>query len=965
MESGPQKNSLDPVPTDTLSIRGRGPDSKERREGGLGYFARQWKIIFAAALVLMCLPAPPTFGQTYNLGAFWRQQGCSTISYVGGSNPGVANSTTTTASLSVTSGELVVAGVYFGNAVNTVQAASTITVSDSLGNTWYAGPVENNAYAGNPFYGYSGEQLWFSSITVPGSDTVTATQTGNSNPYTGVFLAAYSGVATSNPVDASAGQIAPTAGTTTVSTGNLTATESCADLVVALFDYEDTPPLTPSGGWTSRQSATSGTALFALIQDDLPGGAAKNAVVNASATETSQDNSWAASEIAFRAAGSTTPAQPTQIAFTTSGQTLSDWSCSSAVTVQSESSGAAATPPQSPISISLSGSSATFYSDSACTYPITSTSIGIGATTATFYFEYSSAGTYQITATPGSGLSAISQNETVNAGTTEWVGGASCDGNWTTGACWGGGSAPTSAQIAHFDGNCSVNCSATLNTSPTIGGLYLHSSMSSSASVSVGSNTLTIGTAIATQDDYVAQPGWPSGNNLSMVLEGGILNSGSGAIVMSGMPLVVGGTWNGNSATITARNGFWLQTGTWNEGTSTVDFKSVTTDEPSFYNLVLVSGNNGSNNLSGYTFSNNLTINSGASWGTNGATMTVAGNWTNNGTYTPNSSESTTFTAGANHTIGGSSSTTFGSLIMDNSASATSNTLTFAAGTTTKVNSTTTLKGNSTNALNLRSSSPGTQWKFNPATTSRTVNYVNVEDSDNTNATAVSATNSVDSGDNTNWTLYNAPVQVQNPVAYDSSSCTTCTIGVAATGSGNLLVVAVAWAGGATVSGVTDNASTANTYSLAESASTTTSPAGGTALYYAQNSNSGATTITVTLSSASTPSIFVYEYSGMLTSGALDSSAVSAKSNASASHNVTGASVTTTAAAEVIFSVAYGPGTITGIKSGNAFTGSTIQNGDDAGIDQVSATGTYNAAWSQTSSDTYSVSTAGFKIGTN
>lgn len=130
-----------------------------------------------------------------------------------------------------------------------------------------------------------------------------------------------------------------------------------------------------------------------------------------------------------------------------------------------------------------------------------------------------------------------------------------------------------------------------------------------------------------------------------------------------------------------------------------------------------------------------------------GYTLSVAGNWTNSGTYTPST---TTLTLnGTNQTISGNN-TFYG--LTKNATSA--QTLTFASGSTQNITNSLSLTGTSAGArLSLRSSTPGTQWNINASGT-RTLSYLDVQDSDNTNATAMAAgTTSVDSGNNINWTF--------------------------------------------------------------------------------------------------------------------------------------------------------------------------------------------------------------------
>jgi hypothetical protein len=77
-------------------------------------------------------------------------------------------------------------------------------------------------------------------------------------------------------------------------------------------------------------------------------------------------------------------------------------------------------------------------------------------------------------------------------------------------------------------------------------------------------------------------------------------------------------------------------------------------------------------------------------------------------------------------------------------------TLTFAAGSTQTVTGICTLQGAAGNLLLLRSSAAGTQWLVNPQG-ARAISYVDVQDSNNTNALAINPPNSIDSGNNINW----------------------------------------------------------------------------------------------------------------------------------------------------------------------------------------------------------------------
>ncbi len=129
-----------------------------------------------------------------------------------------------------------------------------------------------------------------------------------------------------------------------------------------------------------------------------------------------------------------------------------------------------------------------------------------------------------------------------------------------------------------------------------------------------------------------------------------------------------------------------------------------------------------------------------------GAT-TVSGDWTNNG-GTLSGNFPVTFDGASGQTISGN--TTFYALAKSVTAA---QTLNFAAGSTTTVTNSLTLNGTASNLLSLRSTTPGSQWNLN-ATGTRAVGYADIADSNATGSGgAINASNSVDSGGNTNWTF--------------------------------------------------------------------------------------------------------------------------------------------------------------------------------------------------------------------
>jgi Abnormal spindle-like microcephaly-assoc'd, ASPM-SPD-2-Hydin len=192
---------------------------------------------------------------------------------------------------------------------------------------------------------------------------------------------------------------------------------------------------------------------------------------------------------------------------------------------------------------------------------------------------------------------------------------------------------------------------------------------------------------------------------------------------------------------------------------------------------------------------------------------------------------------------------------------------------------------------------------------------------------------------------------------------TSCTI--PSTGSGHLLVIGFTGGIGsnAVVSSVTDNAG--NTYAEAGAAEASVSSDGLTSdIWYVADSSAGATSVTITASpQGSQAAAVIWEFSGISTTLPVDQTAV--LNNQPASTTPSGASVTTTAADEVILSIAPVYHSITGIYQDNPFTedSSIWANGWAHLI--TSTTGTYTAQWNQSPSGVYCASTASFKATTS
>ena len=195
----------------------------------------------------------------------------------------------------------------------------------------------------------------------------------------------------------------------------------------------------------------------------------------------------------------------------------------------------------------------------------------------------------------------------------------------------------------------------------------------------------------------------------------GTFDANALAHTVTGLATVSGGSYTAGSATQTFNGGLTVSGGTYTGGSGTTDV-------------------NGAVTLSSGT----LTAPSG--------NLTVSGNFSHSGgTFTHNSG--TVILDGTDQTISGS--TTFNNLTKNVSVA---RTLTFAAGTTQTIAGTMDLEGAVDNLLSLRSSVSDTQWNIDPQGT-RTIGYLDVKDSNNTNATAITAGgfNITNSGNNTNW----------------------------------------------------------------------------------------------------------------------------------------------------------------------------------------------------------------------
>ncbi len=184
----------------------------------------------------------------------------------------------------------------------------------------------------------------------------------------------------------------------------------------------------------------------------------------------------------------------------------------------------------------------------------------------------------------------------------------------------------------------------------------------------------------------------------------------------------------------------------------------------------------------------------------------------------------------------------------------------------------------------------------------------------------------------------------------------TCTI--PATGSGNLIVVA--WGSGPyvnpTVSSITDNAG--NIYAEAGDARATDPVAGSIDIWYAANSKSGATSVTVTPSASGTDAVVIWEFSNVALTSPLDQTSV--LNSQLPTITPAGASVTTTVPNEVVISVLTPSGATIGLQLGSAFTIDSFLYGNGWSHLITSSTGSYAPQW-DIALGSYASSTVSFK----
>lgn len=200
-------------------------------------------------------------------------------------NPAYVHGTSLTATLSTEkAGDFLIAATAYQ------LPGTTVTLTDTLGNTWTRLTAYNNSKCGTTDGNYSGVQLWFAQNIKAGANSVKMTV--NATTYIWLGVVEYSGIKTSGALAASNGFVA-TASSSSLSAGNVTATGP-NNLIFGFFHNEhQNTNMNAGAGYVDI--ANSG--LTSMIEDKISAAAG---TYNPSATYTNgSDACGVAADAAF------------------------------------------------------------------------------------------------------------------------------------------------------------------------------------------------------------------------------------------------------------------------------------------------------------------------------------------------------------------------------------------------------------------------------------------------------------------------------------------------------------------------------------------------------------------------------------------------------------------------------------------------------------------------------------------
>jgi hypothetical protein len=195
-----------------------------------------------------------------------------------------STTTSQTASIKVTDGDLLVVAAYWEGGL------STISLSDSLGNTW-ASTTMSPAPSCLP----ANVQIWYAMNAKGGADVVTVT--GTVSATRGMITLEYAGIAATGALEWQAA-MAPSTASNAIGTPDVT-TFSARDVIVAAFaDLSGTGSMTPGTGYTARGRDPD---YYSMVEDDLPGVGPGTHAVTAALPATKNDACWTGAAAAFKA----------------------------------------------------------------------------------------------------------------------------------------------------------------------------------------------------------------------------------------------------------------------------------------------------------------------------------------------------------------------------------------------------------------------------------------------------------------------------------------------------------------------------------------------------------------------------------------------------------------------------------------------------------------------------------------
>lgn len=188
---------------------------------------------FAAALLLWALPAGAVIAQVQKVG-------------INGGNNGATTTVTCAFASNNAAGNLIVVGG--GDAGAT--SGHTLSVSDSLGNTYTAAQSNFTGTNNNVL------SLWYAANILAGANTVTVTVSASGFDHY-CWAAEYSGVVTATPLDQSVTGV--NISTTSFTSRNVTTTQASELLIGWSMSGNGSATASAGAGWTLQASTTFGS----------------------------------------------------------------------------------------------------------------------------------------------------------------------------------------------------------------------------------------------------------------------------------------------------------------------------------------------------------------------------------------------------------------------------------------------------------------------------------------------------------------------------------------------------------------------------------------------------------------------------------------------------------------------------------------------------------------------------------